>query len=88
MSIRVSRKNDLPRVHGDETEFSLDPPYHFFINKKIAITNAERLFLSEGILKTLPKIRRLICNKADMALETSTKTVVYTNKCICPGNIW
>ena len=83
MSIRVSRKIDLPRVHWDETEFSLDPP----LNKKIAIATAERL--SRGILKTLPKNKRcLICNKDDIALKTSTKMVVYTNKCICPGNIW
>ena len=31
--------------------------YHFFINKKIAITTAERLFLWRGILKTLHKIK-------------------------------
>ena len=59
MTIRVLHKIDLPRVHGDE-EFSLDPPYHFLINKKIAITTAERLFLSWGILKTLPKIKHCL----------------------------
>ena len=60
-------------------EFSLDPPLPVVVNKKIVITTAERLFLSRGILKK--------CNKDDMALKTSTKMVVYTNKCICPGNI-
>ena len=38
-----------------ETEFSLDPPLPvvvpFFINKKIAVTTAERLFQSWGIFK-------------------------------------
>ena len=34
--------------------------YHFFINKTIAITTAERLFfLSRGILQTLPKIKHV-----------------------------
>ena len=88
MSIRVSRKIDLLRVHWDETEFSLDLPLPvvvpFFINKEIA----ERLFLSRGILKILPEIKRLICKKDNMALKTSTKMVVYMNKCIWPGNIW
>ena len=32
----------------------------FLIDKKIAITTSERLFLSRGILKTLPKIKHVL----------------------------
>ena len=57
-----------------ETEFSLDPPMPvvvpFFINKKIAITTAERLFQSRGIFKNFAQNQTcLICNKDDMALK-------------------
>ena len=50
----------LVETHGcfrPETEFSLDPPLpvvvHLFINKKIAITIAERLFQSRSIFKNM-----------------------------------
>ena len=49
--------------------------YHFFINKNVAITTAERHFLSRDILKTFSKIKH-VC----MVLKTSTNMVVYTNK--------
>ena len=46
-----------------ETDFSLHPPLPvvvpFFINKTIAITTAECLFLLRGILKALPKIKHV-----------------------------
>ena len=59
MAIRVSHKIDLPRVHWDETEFSLVPPLAVVvplpINKNIAIAASKRLFLSRGVLKLCPK---------------------------------
>ena len=30
----------------------------------------------------------LICNKEDLAVKTLTKMTIYTDKCICSGNIW
>ena len=30
----------------------------------------------------------LICNKDDLAVKTLTKMTIYTDKCICSGNIW
>ena len=55
----------------------------------IAITTAERLFLSRGIFKNFALNQTcLICNKDDKALKTSTKMVVYMNKCICRDSIW
>ena len=59
------------------------------MNKKIAITTAEHLFLSWGILKTLPKIKHVwFATKMIRHWKLPTKMVVYTNKYICPGNIW
>ena len=30
----------------------------------------------------------LLCNKDDLAVKTLTKMTIYTDKCICSGNIW
>ena len=30
----------------------------------------------------------LICNKDDLAVKSLTKTTIYTDKCICSGNMW
>ena len=48
MAIRVLHKIDIPSVLWDETKFSLESQLPvvvpLFINKKIVITTAERLF--------------------------------------------
>ena len=68
-------KYSLPKKHCS---------WELSINRKIAIATAEHLCLSRGILKTLLKTKQ----QRWSGFETSTKVVVYTNKCICPGNIW
>ena len=49
---------------------------------------ANRLFLLLGIKHASNTLLKSICNKDDLAIKTLTKLTVYTDKCICAGNIW
>ena len=85
MAIRVSRKIDLPRVHWDESRSTIAGCFSTFSLTKWlpSVFYVTRHFKNFAQNQTY-----LICNKDDMASKTSTKMVVYTSKCICPGNIW
>ena len=90
---RVGRESGNTGFHRPETEFSLYPPLlvvvPFFHKQKDRLYNCRASFSVTGHFKNFAQNQTcLICDKDDMALKTSTKVVVYTNKCICPGSIW
>ena len=74
-----------------EMRHSLEPPLPvvvpLFINKNDRHYNCRAPFSVTRHFKNFAQYQTcLICSKDDLALKTSTKVVVYTNKRICPGN--